>query len=85
MAEKNRVCIDHLYRALEILNVKPLTKAMRGGTDGSFISTTGILTPNYFTGAHNFHSNCEFIPMKAWEKSLETTLTLVDLIAGTQK
>ena len=85
VTEKNRVCIDHLYRALEILNVKPLTKAMRGGTDGSFISTTGILTPNYFTGAHNFHSNCEFIPMKAWEKSLETTLTLIDLIAGTQK
>lgn len=85
VTEKNRVCIDHLYRALEILNVKPLTKAMRGGTDGSFISTTGILTPNYFTGAHNFHSNCEFIPMKAWEKSLETTLTLVDLIAGTQQ
>ena len=85
VTEKNRVGIDHIYRAFEILGIEPKTTAMRGGTDGSFISTKGILTPNYFTGAHNFHSNCEFMPMSSWEKSLETTLTLIDLIAGTQK
>lgn len=81
---ENRKAIDHLYRALEIVGVTPKTMAMRGGTDGSFISTKSILTPNYFTGALNFHSYCEFMPMKSWEKSLETTLTLVSLIAGTQ-
>lgn len=81
----NRACIDMLYRALEIQKIAPKTIAMRGGTDGSFISTLGIPTPNYFTGALNFHSNCEFIPMSAWEKSLKVTLTLIDLAAGTQK
>lgn len=82
--DDNRVGIDHIYRALDLIGVEAKTSAMRGGTDGSFISTKGILTPNYFTGAHNFHSNCEFLPMNSWEKSLQVTLTLVDLIAGTK-
>ena len=54
---------------------------MRGGTDGSYISTLGIPTPNYFTGALNFHSVCEFMPMSSWVKSLEVTLKLVELTA----
>ena len=78
---ENRQGIDNLYRACELCGVEAKTVAMRGGTDGSFISTKGILTPNYFTGAHNFHSNCEFLPMKSWEKSLEVTLALVALAA----
>ena len=76
---ENRACIDMLYQALELEGVKAKTIAMRGGTDGSFISTLGIPTPNYFTGAHNFHSFAEFIPMSAWEKSLAVTLRLIEL------
>ena len=66
------------------MGVKAKTIAMRGGTDGSFISTQGVITPNYFTGGHNFHSNCEFLPLGAAVKSTEVTLTLIDLIAGTK-
>lgn len=83
MTPENRCAIDHLYRALELQGIEPKTIAMRGGTDGSYISTQGIMTPNYFTGGHNFHSHCEFLPLKAAEKSTEVTLTLIDLIAGT--
>lgn len=81
LTDDNKICIDLIYKAFKELNIEPKTIAMRGGTDGSFISTKGILTPNYFTGAHNFHSNCEFLPMNSWEKSLEVTLTIVKLIA----
>ena len=80
---ENRACIDMLYRALELEGIQAKTIAMRGGTDGSFISTLGIPTPNYFTGALNFHSFAEFMPLSAWEKSLSVTLRLVDLAAGT--
>ena len=79
--DDNRVGIDYLYDALSTAGVEPKTTAMRGGTDGSYLSVKGILTPNYFTGAHNFHSNCEFLPMKSWEKSLEVTLAIIDLTA----
>ncbi len=78
--EDNKVCIDHIFEAMKELNIKPKDIAMRGGTDGSFISTKGIPTPNYFTGAHNFHSYAEFMPMDAVEKSCRMTLKLIELI-----
>ena len=79
--DDNKVCIDYLYKALEELGIEAKTKAMRGGTDGSFISTKGIPTPNYFTGALNFHSSCEFLPMDAFENSCLVTLKLIEIIA----
>ena len=79
---ENRKCVDYLFRAMESLDIVPLDIAMRGGTDGSFISTKGIPTPNYFTGAHNFHSSCEFMPMGAVENSCRMTLKLIELITN---
>ena len=81
LTEDNKVCIDYIYEAMDELGIKPITKAMRGGTDGSFISTKGIPTPNYFTGALNFHSSYEFLPMDAFENSLKLTLKLIEIIA----
>lgn len=73
--------IDLIYQAADLINVKPNTIAMRGGTDGSALSVKGLLTPNYFTGAHNFHSYAEFLPLPSLHKSLEMTLTILDLAA----
>ena len=77
---ENRACVDHIFEAMQELGITPKDIAMRGGTDGSFISTKGIPTPNYFTGAHNFHSYAEFMPMTAVEKSCQMTLKLIELI-----
>ncbi len=81
ITEDNRAAIDLLYQVFEQEGIKPMALAMRGGTDGSFISTQGVLTPNYFTGAHNFHSHCEFMPMRSFEKSLAVTLGLIAAVA----
>lgn len=78
--DQNRIAIDYIYTAMKQLDITPKTIAMRGGTDGSFISTKGILTPNYFTGGHNFHSKFEFLPIPSLEKSYQMTMTLVNLI-----
>lgn len=71
-----------LYEAADDLGIKPITIAMRGGTDGSALSPTGIVTPNYFTGAHNFHSYCEFLPIPSFVKSLKMTLRLIEKACG---
>ena len=73
--------IDLIYQAADLIGVKPNTIAMRGGTDGSALSVKGLVTPNYFTGAHNFHSYAEFLPLPSLHKSLEMTLTILDLVA----
>lgn len=71
--------IAMIYEAFKDLGIEPHTYAMRGGTDGSALSAKGIVTPNYFTGAENFHSYCEFLPLKSFEKSLNVTLKLIEL------
>ena len=71
--------------ALDELGIKPITKPMRGGTDGSALSARGLVTPNYFTGAHNFHSSAEFLPIPSFTDSLAMTLKLVELLAKKQK
>ena len=71
--------IAMIFEALDELKIKPIVYAMRGGTDGSALSARGIVTPNYFTGAHNFHSYAEFLPLSSFEKSLNVTLKLIEL------
>ena len=80
VTEDNRKAIDYIYEAMRRLDIEPKTIAMRGGTAGSFISTKGILTPNYFTGGMNFHSRYEFLPVPSLQKSYEMTMTLIHLI-----
>lgn len=73
-------CVEFIYKAMENLKITPKTIAMRGGTDGSTLSVRGIPTPNFFTGAHNFHSNCEFLPLASFEKSCCMVLELCKLV-----
>ena len=77
----DRTPIDLMYEAANLLGIEPKTIAMRGGTDGSALSAKGLVTPNYFTGGLNFHSNAEFLPVPSLCKSLDMTLTILDLAA----
>ncbi len=77
----NEVAITYLYEALAKQDISPKNLAMRGGTDGSYLSSQGILTPNFFTGAHNFHSNFEFLPMQSFDASCQTIIELCQLVA----
>ena len=73
----NISCINKLKEAFKRENIDIKQLAMRGGTDGSYLSSIGILTPNYFTGAHNFHSNKEFLPINSFYKSTMITIALM--------
>lgn len=77
----DRRCIDLIYQSFELLGIKPNTIAMRGGTDGSALSARGLTTPNYFTGAHNFHSCFEFLPLSSFLKSFQVTMKIIELAA----
>ncbi len=76
---EDRAPIDLMYEAAHEIGVEPKTIAMRGGTDGSALSAKGLVTPNYFTGGLNFHSNAEFLPVPSLCKSLEMTLKILEL------
>ncbi|SFB74165.1 tripeptide aminopeptidase [Brevinema andersonii] len=75
--------VELLYQACQNLNIPINIISMRGGTDGSALSAKGLPTPNYFTGAHNFHSIYEFLPLKSFEYSWLTTLEIIKILATT--
>ncbi|XTZ40370.1 peptidase T [Salmonella enterica] len=78
---EDRRAIDLLFSAMESLGITPKPTPMRGGTDGAALSAKGLLTPNFFTGAHNFHSRFEFLPLTAFEDSYRVALQLCLLAA----
>lgn len=78
---EDKRAIDLLFEAMNTLGITPKPTPMRGGTDGAALSAKGLLTPNFFTGAHNFHSQFEFLPLKSFEASYQVALQLCLLAA----
>ncbi|SNY56723.1 peptidase T [Pantoea sp. GL120224-02] len=78
---EDRRAIDLIFAALEQVSVEPKVIPMRGGTDGAALSAKGLLTPNFFTGAHNFHSRFEFLPVPSFVKSYQVAEALCYLAA----
>lgn len=82
---EDRRSVDLLFGALERLQIRPKQIPMRGGTDGAALSPRGLPTPNFFTGAYNFHSRYEFLPVPAFEKSYEVARMICTLAAERTK
>ncbi|OON41134.1 peptidase T [Izhakiella australiensis] len=78
---EDRRAVELIFSALEQLEIAPKVIAMRGGTDGAALSAKGIVTPNFFTGAHNFHSRFEFLPVPSFVKSYQVARRLCELAA----
>ncbi len=72
--------VDLAREAMIKANVKPIIKAIRGGTDGARLSYAGLPCPNLFTGGHNFHGPYEFIPVPSMLKAVQVILNICSLI-----
>ncbi|MDY5775110.1 MAG: peptidase T [Lachnospiraceae bacterium] len=71
--------IDYLKQAMIDCGVEPFEIAMRGGTDGSWISQMGLPCPNMTAGYENAHGRFEFVAIQAMEKNVEILLRLVEI------
>lgn len=77
--ESNKHIVDIAIKAIKKCEVSPKVIPIRGGTDGARLSFMGLLTPNLFTGGHNFHGKYEFIPTFAMEKAVDVILKIIEL------
>jgi len=57
--------VDIAEDAMKALDIKPIIKPIRGGTDGSQLSYMGLPCPNIFAGGHNFHGRYEYVPVES--------------------
>ncbi|HAT1685169.1 TPA: peptidase T [Klebsiella oxytoca] len=77
--DKNPAILDSVEQAMRNLGIVPKPLVMRGGYDGSVITPKGLPTVNIFTGAHNFHSTAEFLPVESLRLAGEMLLEMVAL------
>lgn len=73
--------VDIAEEAMKQLNIKPLIKPIRGGTDGSQLSYMGLPCPNIFAGGHNFHGRYEYVPVESMIKATEVICKIVEITA----
>ncbi|OIQ22691.1 peptidase T [Lacinutrix sp. MedPE-SW] len=73
--------VDIAEEAMKQLDIKPLIKAIRGGTDGSQLSYMGLPCPNIFAGGHNFHGRYEYVPVESMIKATEVICKIAELTA----
>ncbi|GAB5564961.1 MAG: peptidase T [Winogradskyella sp.] len=77
--------VDIAEDAMKQLNITPLIKPIRGGTDGSQLSYMGLPCPNIFAGGHNFHGRYEYVPVESMQKAVEVICKIAELTAEKYK
>jgi tripeptide aminopeptidase len=73
--------VDIAEKAMRELNIKPIIKPIRGGTDGSQLSFMGLPCPNIFAGGHNFHGKYEYVPAESIQKATDVIVKITELTA----
>lgn len=73
--------VDIAEKAMRELNIKPVIKPIRGGTDGSQLSFMGLPCPNIFAGGHNFHGKYEYVPAESIQKATDVIVKIAQLTA----
>ena len=71
--------VDIAEKAMKILNIKPLIKPIRGGTDGSQLSYMGLPCPNIFAGGHNFHGKYEYLPVNSMMSAIKVICKVCEI------
>ena len=68
--------IDNAVECMGELGIAPIIQPIRGGTDGSSLSFTGLPCPNICTGGHNYHGRYEYCCVQSMEKIVELLVKL---------
>ena len=68
--------------AMKELDIEPIIKPIRGGTDGSQLSYMGLPCPNIFAGGHNFHGRYEYVPLESMIKASEVIVKIAEKTAA---
>ncbi|MDP3313242.1 peptidase T [Lutibacter sp.] len=77
--------VDIAEEAMKQLGLKPIIKAIRGGTDGSQLSYKGLPCPNIFAGGHNFHGRYEYVAAESLQLATDVIVKIASLTAEKSK
>lgn len=75
--EKNQYVVDIARKAIESVGLVPLSRPVRGGTDGARLSFMGLPCPNLGTGGYGFHGPYEHISVEAMNTAVRIVKEIV--------
>ena len=77
--EKDPRVLESVWEAAKRAGLEPKWVPIRGGTDGSRLTASGLPTPNIFTGGKNFHSKTEWASVSDMESAVSTLIHLAQV------
>ena len=81
MVEPHPHVIEKAKEAMQMADVTPIVKPIRGGTDGARLSFMGLPCPNIFAGGMNFHGKFEYCSLNTMQKAVKVIVNLAELWA----
>ncbi|MFN4764443.1 peptidase T [Gillisia sp. Q332] len=85
MVEPVMHIVDIAEEAMKALNIIPIIKPIRGGTDGAQLSYMGLPCPNIFAGGHNFHGRYEYVPVESIQKAVAVIVKIAEITSEKYK
>ncbi len=70
--------VEKAKQAMKDVGLHPISRPIRGGTDGSRLTYNGLPCPNLGTGGYNFHGKYEYISIQSMKKMSELLVKIVE-------
>lgn len=77
--DKHPYTVELAKQAIKNVGLDPLSRPVRGGTDGARLSFMGLPCPNLGTGGYGFHGPYEHVTVEGMNTAIEVIKELVKL------
>lgn len=79
--EQHPHVVEIARKAISDTGLEPLSRPVRGGTDGARLSFMGLPCPNLGTGGYGFHGPYEHISVEGMETAIQVIRNIVTIVA----
>ena len=79
--EKNEYVVAIAKKAIKNVGLEPVSRPVRGGTDGARLSFMGLPCPNLGTGGYGFHGPFEHISVEGMDTAVSFIKEIVKITA----
>lgn len=79
--EKNEYVVAVAKKAIKNVGLEPVSRPVRGGTDGARLSFMGLPCPNLGTGGYGFHGPFEHISIEGMDTAVSVIKEIVKITA----
>lgn len=79
--EKNEYVVAIAKKAIKNVGLEPVSRPVRGGTDGARLSFIGLPCPNLGTGGYGFHGPFEHISVEGMDTAVSVIKEIVKITA----